>query len=174
MVLSAGPPNAKQTTMTDRSLTVKLLEFCEPGELLKIDRRWALVALTAQGRCLVFLTGDNAPHRVDINDRLKTTRCVSFGKDFHALPDYESECNSAPRFERGALYYATRDGRGDDTTPYLAVSATNEGKTFFLNLESFSYGEPPGHERVSFTRWGLWMKLPPYPDPVCVYNHNEE
>jgi hypothetical protein len=80
----------------------------------------------------------------------------------------------APRFERGSLYYASSDGRGNETTPYLAVGASNEGKAFFLNLESFTYGDAPGHVRVSFTRWGIWIDLPPYPDPVCLYSHNDD
>jgi hypothetical protein len=139
--------------MADRPLTVKLLEFCEPGELVKIDARWALVGQTPTGLCLVFLSGDNAPLRVDISDKQKTTRSISFGKGFKVLPDYVSECNMAPRFERGSLYYASSDGRGNETTPYLAVGASNEGKAFFLNLESFTYGDAPGHvRRYSFCK----------------------
>ena len=156
--------------MADPPLTVKLLEFCEPGELVRIGEEWAIVARYTGGKCLVYISGENGPYRENITDEVR--RCLSYGMEFYFAPDYGSACDMTTPFVPGALYYSSRDGRDDPTSRHLAVVvADNEPRS--LSLDSFNYGEKPKEQFVSFRRWGLWMKLLPYPDPVLLYEHTD-
>ena len=158
--------------MTD-PLKVKLLEFCDLGELVCVEGRWAIVARGPEGRCLIFLSGENAPHRINVPDG--PTRCLSYGQEFQLLPDYNSECDMVSPFVRGALYYANRDGRGEFITRHLAVIAHNDGKKMFLRLDDFAFasdvGVPQEAQFASFQHWRLWMNLPPHRDPTLLYEH---
>jgi len=159
----------------DDPLKVKLLEFCDPGELVSIDGRWAILAHGPEGKCLVFLSGDGAPQRINVKD--VPTPCLSFGKAFRLLPDFSSDCDMVTPFARGALYYASRDGKGSSVSRHLAVIAQESGIRMFLRLDDWVYasdvGVPQGAHFASFQRWRLWMDLPPQRDATLLHAHGE-
>jgi hypothetical protein len=150
-------------------LRVKLLEFCEPGELVRVGDRWAIVGRHAKGKCLVYISGENAPYREDITDEVR--RCLSYGMEFDLVPDYASTCDMDTPFVHGALYFSSRDGR-DDVTRHLAIVVA-DNETRCLNLENFQYGEKPKDQFVSFLHWGVWIRLPPHRNPILLCPHGQ-
>jgi hypothetical protein len=160
-----------ERAMTD-PLKIKLLEFCKPGELVRIVEQWAIVGHHPAGRCLVYISGDGAPKIADFSTQ-QPAPCLSFGTEFDLLPVYNAECDMISPFVRGSLYYASRDGKGD-ATRHLAVISDYDN-AMFLRLNDFAYGNdvgvPQGAQFGNFRRWGIWMKLPPHPDPICLYCH---
>jgi hypothetical protein len=147
----------------DPFLSVKYLEHCEPGELIRAffsqNGQWAIVgyvedALKQRAQIVIVLSGDQGPWYVSPTDIAQQTAlpCLSYGKKFGLLPAYTARC----------------DPIGGDATNdrYLVAEAIGPiPRPTFLNLDTFKVtpGEPGGNRAV-FKRWSIWMTLPSRPD----------
>ena len=175
-------------------LTMKFLEHCEPGELVRArfgpNVEWGIVAHRQQEKRVVVISGENAPWYLD--EQGAVLPCLSYGKEYDLLPEYGGPCEvfdvSSLAVEPGTLLYARPQGPGETTDRYLiarmmlvhvrpiggntgAYLLTTETKRFVtagplssLNLDKFTLGGEPGGNRAGFKRWSIWMKLPPGPD----------
>jgi hypothetical protein len=185
-------------------LTMKFLEHCEPGELVRArfgpKVEWGIVADRQQEKRVVVISGENAPWCLD--EQSAVLQCLSYGKEYDLLPEYggpfEVFDGSGGTVEPGTLLYARPDGPGKTTDRYLIartmeihfraigkgpyLTTTKETERFVtagplsgLNLDQFTLEGEPGGNRAGFKRWSVWMMLPPDPDrPMKVFEHGQE
>jgi hypothetical protein len=137
------------------TLTMKFLEYCEAGELIRGQFtetiEWAIIAERQENCPNVFvISGDRAPWCFDANKskNMSNLVCLSYGKSFEILPDHAGSCNivRGDLFNsNGTIIYACPFVAGAKTIPYLSETigqAATERR--YLNLDEFRIVSEPG------------------------------
>jgi hypothetical protein len=174
--------------MAETHLMMKFLEHCAFGELVRArfatTSEWGIVASLAHGfapkRCVVVISGNDAPRCLSPEDTGRVSACLSYGNAYGLLPEYGGPCDiiSAGGLEFtdfGTLIYASPVPKGSTERYLLARSPGHISTHFILNLDDFKLtGGQPGGNRAGFKQWSIWMKLPPDPDrPVKLFGHGQ-
>ena len=164
-------------------LTVKFLEHCEPGELIRVSfvpdsGSWGIVGyVQANGgpkKVVVIISGANTPRLVNEIEFATNAHvvCLSYGKDYLLLPRYDGACEVVSA--QGVFAHAP-------TLIFacpIGISSTERyliGTSFAFNLEQFNVGGQPGRNRAGFNHWSIWKKLPSHPDqPTKIFEYGQQ
>jgi hypothetical protein len=162
-------------------LTVKHLEHCEPGELVRASfnesGQWAIIGHMDGQRVhsAVVISGSEGPFFVNAQSfhDLGSHPCLSYGKDYQIVPNHGGPCelsgpsHGKPSNKPGTLVYARALTSGAETERYL-IAGGDHRATIIMDLQTFRVAAPdggPGGNRADFNGWSIWMALPPRPDP---------
>jgi hypothetical protein len=169
-------------------LTMKFLQDCEPGELVRArfsgSVEWGIIGFVAaddgRRKCVVVISGESVPWFLSGQDTEQASNmtCLSYGTEYHVLPEYGDPCEvfnaqgPAPALDPGMLVYGRSLAGSGDTDRYLLAGARGRG-VFTLDLDQFRVvANEPGGIRAGFERWSVWMTLPPRSDrPIRVFQH---
>lgn len=178
------------TTAMQGPLTVKHLEHCEPGELVRAffseEGQWAIIGHIDGQRVhsAVVISGSKGPFFVKAEGfhDLGSQACLSYGKDYQIVPNYDGPCEltglgvGTPSNEPGTLVYARALTSGAETERYL-IAGGDHRATITMDLQTFRVTAPgggPGGNRADFKAWSIWMKLPPrFTEPTRLFQHGK-
>jgi hypothetical protein len=183
MVSSRHSAAQEMHQMAERPiLTVKFLEHCESGELVRAfflqNGQWGIVGYQEANhrrKVVVVISGKNAPFLIE--DTENVSACLSYGKDYALLPEFGGACEvlSAKGVlnDAATLIYACPVGRDGTTERYL-MATTGKGTRVAFSLDQFKVFGEPGGNRAIFKQWSIWMMLPLRPDrPTKIFEYGE-